>query len=156
MRPRPLVPVAALTMAALLLAACGGADDTPGPDDAEQVTPDDPDDDGAGGGGDPDADAGSGDQDDAPADLDEFTDLAVATAADETGVAEDEIEVVTAEEVTWPDGSHGCPEEGEMYTQALVPGYRAILDAGGEERHYHGGEGEPPFHCEDPQEPAEE
>jgi len=28
--------------------------------------------------------------------------------------------------VTWPDGALGCPQEGRMYTQALVEGARRI------------------------------
>ncbi|MEI7744377.1 MAG: hypothetical protein WCK58_11605 [Chloroflexota bacterium] len=39
--------------------------------------------------------------------------------------------VTAAEAVTWPDGSLGCPEPGVMYTQALVPGYRVVLESGG-------------------------
>ena len=37
---------------------------------------------------------------------------------------------VSAAAVTWSDGSAGCPEPGMMYTQALVPGYRIVLQAG--------------------------
>lgn len=33
------------------------------------------------------------------------------------------IQVTGIEAVTWSDGSLGCPEEGTMYTQALVDGY---------------------------------
>lgn len=32
--------------------------------------------------------------------------------------------VVLAKSVEWPDGSLGCPVPGEMYTQAIVPGYQ--------------------------------
>jgi hypothetical protein len=41
-----------------------------------------------------------------------------------------------------------------MYTQAIVPGYLVVLEIDGEEHHYHGGEGERPFRCEDPQDPV--
>lgn len=34
-----------------------------------------------------------------------------------------EIEVARAEAVLWPDGSLGCPQPGEYYTQAAVSGY---------------------------------
>lgn len=35
--------------------------------------------------------------------------------------------LLTAESVQWPDGSLGCPEPGQMYTQALVSGYRVVI-----------------------------
>ena len=57
----------------------------------------------------------------------------LADAAERTGIAIDDIEVVRAEAVTWNDGSLGCPEPGTFYTQALVDGYHVIVDAGGEE-----------------------
>lgn len=76
-------------------------------------------------------------------------------ASDETGVPVDEISVVTAESVTWSDGSLGCPEPGMGYTQALVPGYRVVLDVAGEEIHYHAGSDGEFFACDDPQPPIE-
>jgi hypothetical protein len=82
-------------------------------------------------------------------------DLAVVEAGGEFDTAPEDIEVLVAEEVTWSDGSLGCPEPDGMYTQALVEGYRIVLDVGGQEVHYHGARGEPPFLCEDPQPPAE-
>lgn len=154
MRRARVIP-AALASMALLLAACGqGAEDDPPSGDGPDVgAPDDGD-----GAGDEDGTADgeeTADDGDAPADLDEFVSMALADAAEERGVTEEEIEVVRAEEVEWPDGARGCPEEDELYTQAIVPGYLVVLDVEGEERHYHGAEGEAPFHCEDPQEPAE-
>lgn len=47
------------------------------------------------------------------------------------------ITVVSATEQQWSDGALGCPKPGEMYTQAIVPGYRAVLQAGGEKYAYH-------------------
>jgi hypothetical protein len=64
----------------------------------------------------------------------------IALAEQETGVDRSEIEVILAEAVTWSDGSIGCPEEGLMYTQALVPGFRVILDIAGEELAFHASE----------------
>jgi hypothetical protein len=60
----------------------------------------------------------------------------LASAADHAGVDVEEIEVIRAESVTWNDGSLGCPEPGMMYTQALVPGYHVVLDAGDSELDY--------------------
>jgi len=61
----------------------------------------------------------------------------VAEAASNAGVDESAVQVVGAEAVTWRDGSLGCPEPGLMYTQALVPGYKVVLSAGGSEYHFH-------------------
>ena len=148
MRRARAIP-AVVAILALLLAACG-----PEAEDAPPIG--DEVDDGAPTDEDTDEDDVSDDEapDDGPADLEAFVDLALADAAAEHGVAEEEIEVVRAEEVEWPDGARGCPEEGEMYTQAIVPGYLVILEVDGEQHHYHGGEGERPFRCEDPQDPV--
>lgn len=137
----------------MLLAACGGPTGDPGadPDPSDEPADADPDD-GADDGG---ADDGSDDGDDGDAeDLQREVQLATEDAAGRLGVDPGDLEVVVAERVTWSDGSLGCPEPGEAYTQALVDGYRVVLEADGEEVAYHGAEGEPPFHCEDPQPPA--
>lgn len=59
-----------------------------------------------------------------------------ADAATRSGVAPGELEVVSASNVTWSDGSLGCPEPGKMYTMALVPGYHVVLRAGEQEFDY--------------------
>lgn len=43
-----------------------------------------------------------------------------------------EVEVTRAESVTWSDGALGCPEPGQMYTQALVDGYHIELEVDGD------------------------
>lgn len=63
-------------------------------------------------------------------------------------VPEDEIEVLEVEEVTWPDGSLGCPQPGQMYTQALVEGHRIVLGHGERVFLYHSGGDVQPFLCE--------
>lgn len=47
-----------------------------------------------------------------------------------TNSARSAMTVVTAEAVTWSDGSLGCPEPGMNYTQALVDGYWVKLSVG--------------------------
>ena len=59
----------------------------------------------------------------------------------------DEITVVAARQVTWSDGSLGCPQPDRMYTQALVPGVLIVLRAGDETFEYHGARGVAPFLC---------
>lgn len=75
---------------------------------------------------------------------------AVAALAEQTNVAPSEIDVVAYEQVTWRDGSLGCPQPGMMYTQALVDGYRIVLRALGKDVSYHGQTGKPPFRCDNP------
>lgn len=53
------------------------------------------------------------------------------------GLSPDDVRVVQVEAVTWPDGALGCPSPGEMYTQALVPGYDVALAAGRVTARYH-------------------
>ena len=59
----------------------------------------------------------------------------------------DSIEVLRAEEVTWPDGSLGCPQPGQSYPPAMVDGYRVILQHGGRIYLYHAGGAGPIFLC---------
>jgi hypothetical protein len=66
------------------------------------------------------------------------------------GVAAEQVRVVSSDEVTWPDGSLGCPEPGMHYTQALVPGRRTVLEVGGKQYAYHSGGQRAPFLCEHP------
>ena len=144
MSPSRLLVAALLATSATLLLACGDGDaevgsggDTVGPvDDGDAGS------DGSAAGG------GAG-----TSDSRELT-LAVTDAAERTGLAEDDIELKELSMVTWPDGAIGCPQPDVMYTQALVDGYRIILDAGGRQLVYHGAIGEDPFLCEDPQEPV--
>jgi hypothetical protein len=70
------------------------------------------------------------------------------------GLSADAVTLVLTEDVTWPDGSMGCPEPGMAHTQALVDGFRIVLAAAGEEYHYHGAVGEDPFYCASPSPPA--
>ena len=60
-----------------------------------------------------------------------------ADAARRTGVGAESLLLISAESVTWSDGSLGCPQPGMMYTQALVPGYRIRLRGPDGEMDYH-------------------
>jgi hypothetical protein len=147
----------AVSVAIVLLTACGTAEDdrTGGaPPETTTAAPDD----GAGDAEEPDEPGGGDEVDVGPgevADLDDAVDAAVADLAAAAGVDARDVEVVTAQQVTWSDGSLGCPEPGMMYTQALVPGYRIVLAVGGDEVAYHGAEGAAPGRCDDPQPPSD-
>ena len=79
----------------------------------------------------------------------------VERAAEEAGVDIGEVRVITAEEVTWSDGSLGCPRAGQAYIQALVPGFRVVLEIGGGELNFHAAQGGQFTFCEDPQPPVD-
>lgn len=79
---------------------------------------------------------------------------AVAAEAERRGVAEEAVTVAGYAEVTWSDGSLGCPKPGMMYTQALVPGYELILEVDGQLASYHAGQGKTFSYCADPRRPA--
>lgn len=80
-------------------------------------------------------------------------DLAMSSLTTERGLQPAEVTLLTVENVTWRDGSLGCPVEGMSYTQALVEGYRIVLSADGSLYHYHGAAGGEPFFCAEPQDP---
>jgi len=80
-------------------------------------------------------------------------DAAVSDLAARLGIATTDVEVVIAEDVTWRDGSLGCPHPGMRYPQVLVDGYRVVLRHGERTYHYHGGMGRGPFLCEHPAPP---
>lgn len=63
--------------------------------------------------------------------------VAVARAAEKTGLDPAEIQVLRAEEVTWSDGSLGCPDPDRFYTQALIPGWLVQVQAGDAVLEYH-------------------
>ena len=83
---------------------------------------------------------------------------AVADAVDDlsrrVGGDPADIVVVSSEEVTWRDGSLGCPRPGMMYTQALTNGSRVVLEYQGERFEYHAGGRRSAFLCENPEPPA--
>jgi len=75
-----------------------------------------------------------------------LVEAAVEDLAGRLGVDPAEVTVVQALAVTWPDGSLGCPEPGMMYTQVLMDGSFVLLESGGRQYEYHGGD--PLFLCE--------
>jgi hypothetical protein len=85
--------------------------------------------------------------DDRMLDLDAAVAAARSDLAQHSGIDGEAVTVVDARAVTWPNGAMGCPEEGMMYTQALVPGYYILLEAEGERHAYHAGRNGQPFHC---------
>lgn len=67
----------------------------------------------------------------------EVVELAREDLSKKLNRAIDEITVTKVDETEWSDGSLGCPEPDMMYTQAIVPGYRAELQINNETYIYH-------------------
>ncbi|MCL1693975.1 MAG: hypothetical protein M3096_09840, partial [Actinomycetia bacterium] len=59
----------------------------------------------------------------------------------------DDIVVVSAESVVWPDGSLGCPIPDMRYTQVQVEGAKIVLTVDGSLYNYHSGGNRGPFLC---------
>jgi hypothetical protein len=63
--------------------------------------------------------------------------LAKEDLAQRLSLASDDIRLVSVEAVEWSDTSLGCPQPGMMYAQVITPGYRVVLEAGGQKYEYH-------------------
>lgn len=79
--------------------------------------------------------------------LEEAIEAARQELAGRSGVEAEQLVIVEARATTWPNGALGCPEEGMMYTQALVDGFYIVLSDGEEEYAYHAGRNGKPFFC---------
>jgi hypothetical protein len=60
-----------------------------------------------------------------------------------------EIKLASLEAVEWRNTSLGCPQPGMMYAQVIVPGYRVMLEAGGQRYEYHTDRGRSVVLCEE-------
>ena len=60
-----------------------------------------------------------------------------------------QINLVEAIEVEWSDASLDCPQPGMDYIQVLTPGYRILLESGGNEYEYHSNRDTHVVYCED-------
>jgi hypothetical protein len=68
-------------------------------------------------------------------------DLAKKTLVEKLNLNLDLIEVISIQELEWPDTSLGCPEKGVFYISVLVPGFKVVLEANGQEYDVHIGDG---------------
>ncbi len=88
----------------------------------------------------------------------QMADVAIADLAERIGGSSTDaatIAVVSVDEVTWRNGSLGCPAKGMQYTQVLTPGTRIVLVHEGVEYEYHAGSGRDPFYCAMPEAPLD-
>jgi hypothetical protein len=86
--------------------------------------------------------------------LQAVTEAALVDASQRTGHPRTELKLVAAAAVTWRNGALGCPQPGMLYTDALVPGYRVVIEAAGQRLDYHASARGEPLLC--PADRAEE
>lgn len=79
--------------------------------------------------------------------------MAARDLARRLNVSSDAITFESAEPVSWPDASLGCPSPGLFYAQVITPGYLVRLLYQRSEYHYHTDNLGPPFLCERPSSP---
>jgi hypothetical protein len=86
--------------------------------------------------------------------LQSLIDKAKADLANRLAVSTNEINLIEATSVTWPDSSLGCPQEGMVYTQVLTPGYLILLEYGGTTFEYHTSSRDSIVTCDNPSPPV--
>ena len=74
-----------------------------------------------------------------PGEAQEIVSMVQLDLAEQLGAPLDEIVVVSAKPVDWPDSSLGCPKPDHMYAQTVTPGFQVVLETGGEQYVYHTG-----------------
>ena len=68
---------------------------------------------------------------------DELLDKILADLEQRTGADRSEFRVLQAQAVQWNDGALGCGEPGQVYTQAIVDGYRVVVEYASQTFDYH-------------------
>ena len=77
-----------------------------------------------------------------------LVDQAVADLATRLKIDASSIVTVSAQAMSWPDGSLGCPQPGMLYTQVMVDGALIELSVDGTSYSYHSGASGAPFLCQ--------
>ena len=72
-----------------------------------------------------------------PSNLTPAQDAAITALSSTLNLPPGQITLVSTESVTWPDGCLGVQREGVMCTQALVDGYKIILEVNGQQYEMH-------------------
>lgn len=73
---------------------------------------------------------------------------AVADLADRLQIDASKIVAVSAQAMSWPDKSLGCPQPGMAYNQVMVDGALIHLSVNGTSYSYHSGGSRAPFLCQ--------
>jgi hypothetical protein len=70
--------------------------------------------------------------------------------AQRLSISTNQISLVEATEVTWPDSSLGCFQKGISSTQVLTPGYLIVLNYDNKKYEYHANNGTYVIYCPNP------
>jgi hypothetical protein len=89
----------------------------------------------------------------APDTMEKLLDLIKQDLSRRIGANRDQINVVESQRVQWPDSSLGCPEPDMAYLMVITPGYRIVLEAGGQEHYYHTNDNDYFVYCPESQPP---
>ena len=73
---------------------------------------------------------------------------AVSDLATRLNIDSSKVETLSAQAMSWPDGSLGCPQPGLAYTQVMVDGALIELGVDGTTYSYHSGGSTAPFLCQ--------
>ncbi len=73
----------------------------------------------------------------APVDMTPAQRAAISALARTLNLPPEEIALISAESVEWPNGCLGVQKMGVMCTQAIVPGYKIVLEADGKRYEFH-------------------
>lgn len=82
--------------------------------------------------------------------LQNLIDKAKEDLADRLSISIDQVNFIGVYDVTWPDSSLGCPQDGMMYAQVLTPGYLILLEYGNIQYEYHSEKSTQVVYCENP------
>ena len=82
--------------------------------------------------------------------MESLIEMAKNDLARRLSVSVDEISVIDARSVVWPNASLGCPQEGMFYAEVLTSGYLILLSVGDLKYEYHAGRDSEVFYCENP------
>ncbi|MEO1201539.1 MAG: hypothetical protein AAFX10_02450 [Pseudomonadota bacterium] len=66
----------------------------------------------------------------------EMIDAILGDMVAQTGAERAALAVVQSEAKQWSSGALGCPEPGQMYTQAIVDGYKVVITYNGDRYDY--------------------
>jgi hypothetical protein len=69
--------------------------------------------------------------------VEKFIALASADLAKRLSIATDQISLINAAPITWPNAALGCPQPGKTYAAGRVPGYQIVLAAQHQQHQYH-------------------
>jgi hypothetical protein len=86
--------------------------------------------------------------------MEEILKKAITDLTERLGIPKDQVQVIDAKAVTWPNASLGCPQPGMVYAEVLTPGYLILLRNRENIYEYHASRGTEVFYCENPSPPV--